>query len=57
MEQFDTDENLVNSDKKKENPTARYLLIGIICLIIVVAAFILFKIFNSAKTSSSNNGI
>ncbi len=56
MEQFDTDENLVNSDKKKENPTARYLLIGIICLIIVVAAFILFKIFNSAKTSSSNNG-
>ena len=56
MEQFDTDENLVNDKKKEKSPTARYLLIVIIALIIIVAAVFLFKYITNSQSSSVDKG-
>ena len=46
MEQFDTDDKLLEN-KKDKNENTKYLLIGILCLIVVVACIILFKYINS----------
>ena len=45
MEQFDTDDKLLEN-KKDKNENTKYLLIGILCLIVVVACIILFKYIN-----------
>ena len=43
MEQFDTDDKLLEK-KKEKNENSKYLLIGVLCLI--VACIILFKYIN-----------
>ena len=45
MEQFDTDDKLLEN-KKEKNENTKYLLIGVLCLIVVVACIILFKYIN-----------
>ena len=45
MEQFDTDDKLLEN-KKDKNENTKYLLIGVLCLIVVVACIILFKYIN-----------
>jgi flagellar basal body-associated protein FliL len=51
MEQFDTDENLVSEKKKEKSSTARYLLIGIVALIVIVAAVFLFKYITNSSSA------
>lgn len=46
MEQFDTDDKLLDNSKKEKSGNSKYLLIGVVCLIIVAACFILFKYVN-----------
>ena len=55
MEQFDTD-NLVESYKKKDDnsSTTRYLLIGICCLIVLCACYILFRYLSVPGSSDSS---
>jgi len=43
MEQFDTDDKLLEDQKKDKNGNAKYLLIGVMCAIVIVACVILFK--------------
>lgn len=43
MEQFDTDDKLLENPKKDKNGNTKYLLIGIMCSIVIVACIILFK--------------
>ena len=45
MEQFDTDDKLLE-DKKDKNGNTKYLLIGVMCTIVIVACIILFKYIN-----------
>ena len=45
MEQFDTDDKLLE-DKKDKNGNTKYLLIGFMCTIVIVACIILFKYIN-----------
>ena len=50
MEQLDTDKNLVD---KKENKNSHYVLIGVWCIIIVIACFLFFKSLQSKSPASS----
>ena len=47
MEQFDTDDKLLENPKKDKNENSKYLLIGVMCLIVIVACIILFKYVRS----------
>lgn len=55
MEQFDTD-TLVDSKKKEDDNTSttRYLLIGICCLIVLCACYILFRYLSVPASSDSS---
>ena len=44
MEQLETDENLI---EKKENKNSHYVLIGVCCLVIVVAGILFYKTIQS----------
>ena len=56
MEQFDTDEKLINSNKKnkrhKSSITFRQLILIIICCLISLSA--IYFIFNKSKTGSNS---
>jgi hypothetical protein len=48
MEQFDTDENLVEKSKNKKNESkTHFLLIGICCIIIIGGIIFLYKYVKS----------
>ncbi len=53
MEQFDTDDKLLENSKKDKNENTKYLLIGIMCLIVIVACFILFKCMSSPSGATA----
>ena len=53
MEQFDTDEKLVESskDKKGNSSKSHYVFIGVCCLIVLCAIIFLFKYITSQNSS------
>ncbi len=56
MEQFDTDDKLLENQKKEKNEVSKYLLIGVLCTIAVVACIVLFKYINSPSKTASLAG-
>ena len=53
MEQLDTDEKLVENSKdknKKNSSNSHYLLIGICVIIILIAIYLLIKVFKSQNS-------
>ena len=55
MEQFDTDDKLLEDQKKDKNGNAKYLLIGVMCAIVIVACVILF-IYMSRPAGATAGG-
>ena len=55
-EQFDTDEKLINSKKKKESTIscAQLLLLGVTCLLSLCALYYLFKYVKTPETPKNH---
>ena len=58
MEQFDTDDKLIENskDKKDKSSNTRYLLIGICCLVVIGAIILLFKYLNPSSSAILESG-
>ncbi len=56
MEQFDTDDKLLENEKKDKNGNSKYLLMGVLCLIAIVSCIVLFKYINSPSKVTSGAG-
>lgn len=58
MEQFDTDDKLIENskDKKDKSSNTRYLLIGVCCLVVIGAIILLFKYLNPSSLGSLDSG-
>ena len=57
MEQFDTDEKLINNPKGKKNLDINCLLIGICCIIGLFLTLYLFNIHKTSNPKISNSKI